>query len=151
MVLTSGWPSCFEAVREAVDVSKVLIITTSLRARSNTDILAGRLIAGAKDAGHEAEQISLKGKEIKFCIGCLACQKTRRCVLKDDAVPVRHLFCSYVPFTLAGERLRGRFFTLFVRFYSHFLWKSRNFVFFMLAFFRSLCDNRSRIAWEADP
>lgn len=116
MVLTSGWPSCFEAVREAVDVSKVLIITTSLRARSNTDILAGRLIAGAKDAGHEAEQISLKGKEIKFCIGCLACQKTRRCVLKDDAVPVRHLFCSYVPFTLAGERLRGRFFHAFCPF-----------------------------------
>jgi hypothetical protein len=24
-------------------------------------------------------------------------------------------------------------------------------VFFMLAFFRSLCDNGSRIAWEADP
>ena len=65
-------------------MSKVLVITTSLRAKSNTDILAGRLIAGARDAGHAVERISLKGKEIKFCVGCLACQKTQKCVLKDD-------------------------------------------------------------------
>ena len=69
-------------------MSKVLVITTSLRAKSNTDILAQRLIAGAKDAGHEVEQISLRGKEIKFCIGCLACQRTQKCVLKDDAVQI---------------------------------------------------------------
>ena len=69
-------------------MSKVLVITTSLRAKSNTDILAQRLIAGAKDAGHEVEQISLRGKEIKFCIGCLACQRTQKCVLKDDAVRI---------------------------------------------------------------
>ncbi len=69
-------------------MSKVLVITTSLRAKSNSDILAARLIAGAKDAGHEVERISLKGKEIKFCIGCLACQKTQKCVLKDDAVQI---------------------------------------------------------------
>ena len=66
-------------------MSKVLVITTSLRARSNSDILAERLIAGAKDAGHEVEQISLKGKEIKFCIGCMACQKTQKCIQKDDS------------------------------------------------------------------
>ena len=32
-------------------MSKVLIITTSLRARSNSDILAERVAAGARDAG----------------------------------------------------------------------------------------------------
>ena len=67
-------------------MSKVLVITTSLRAKSNTDILAERLIAGARDAGHEVETISLKGKTIKFCIGCMACQKTQKCIQKDDAV-----------------------------------------------------------------
>ena len=67
-------------------MSKVLVITTSLRAESNSDILAERLIAGAKDAGHEVEHISLKGKEIRFCIGCLNCIDTQKCVLKDDAV-----------------------------------------------------------------
>lgn len=66
-------------------MSKVLVITTSLRAGSNSDTLAERLATGAKDAGHEVETISLKGKKIGFCIGCFACQKTLRCFQKDDA------------------------------------------------------------------
>ena len=66
-------------------MSNVLVISTSLRAKSNSDILAEHLIAGAKDAGHQVEQISLKDKTIGFCKGCLACQKTQKCVLKDDA------------------------------------------------------------------
>ena len=66
-------------------MSSILVITTSLRAKSNSDILADRLVAGARDAGNQVEQISLKGKTIGFCRGCLACQKTQACVLKDDA------------------------------------------------------------------
>ena len=53
-------------------MSKVLVISTSLRAKSNSDILTERLIAGATDAGHEVECVSLKGKTIQFCKGCLA-------------------------------------------------------------------------------
>ena len=63
---------------------KVLIISTSLRGGSNSDILARECEKGAKEAGHEVEYISLKGKEIKYCIGCLACQTKGVCVLKDD-------------------------------------------------------------------
>ncbi|MBP0986430.1 MAG: flavodoxin family protein, partial [Oscillospiraceae bacterium] len=69
-------------------MSRVLVISTSLRAKSNSDILTERLVAGAKDAGHEVEHISLKGKRIGFCIGCLACQKTQKCVIDDDAVMI---------------------------------------------------------------
>ena len=69
-------------------MSRVLVITTSLRAKSNSDILAEHLIAGARDAGHEVEHISLKDKTIGFCRGCLACQKTQKCVLKDDATMI---------------------------------------------------------------
>lgn len=69
-------------------MSKVLVITTSLRTKSNSDRLAEELIRGAREAGREVEHISLKGKEIKFCIGCLACQKTQKCVLKDDATEI---------------------------------------------------------------
>ena len=65
-------------------MSSVLVISTSLRAKSNSDILTESLIKGAQDAGHEVEHISLKGKELKFCIGSLVCQKTQKCVLKDD-------------------------------------------------------------------
>lgn len=63
---------------------KVLIISTSLRAGSNSEILAKECEKGAKEAGHEVEFISLKGKDIKYCIGCLACQSSGGCVLKDD-------------------------------------------------------------------
>ena len=78
-------------------MSKVLVITTSLRTKSNSDILAESLIKGAQDAGHEVEHISLKGKELKFCIGCLACQKTQKCVLKDDAVWIAEKVKTRIP------------------------------------------------------
>lgn len=52
---------------------KVLIISTSLRTGSNSDILAKEFERGAKDAGHEVEYISLKDKNISFCKGCLDC------------------------------------------------------------------------------
>ena len=46
----------------------VLIISTSLRGGSNSDILAKECEKGAMEAGHEVEYISLKGKEIKYCL-----------------------------------------------------------------------------------
>ena len=69
-------------------MSKILVITTSLRAGSNTDRLAEEMINGAKGAGNQVEHISLKDKELHFCRGCLACQKTQKCVIKDDAVTI---------------------------------------------------------------
>ncbi len=64
----------------------VLIITASLRPNSNSDALAAAFAEGAKEAGNAVETVSLKGKTIRFCIGCLACQKTQKCVIPDDAV-----------------------------------------------------------------
>lgn len=64
---------------------KVLVISTSLRARSNSEALAEAFARGAADAGHEVENVSLRSKDIAFCKGCLACQKTLRCVIADDA------------------------------------------------------------------
>ena len=64
---------------------KVLIISTSLRNGSNSEILAKEVEKGAKEAGHDVEFVSLKDKEIKFCKGCLACQKLGHCVIDDDA------------------------------------------------------------------
>lgn len=67
---------------------KVLIISTSLRGGSNSEILAKECEKGAKDAGHDVEYISLKGKDIKFCIGCLACHSRGNCVLDDDVAQI---------------------------------------------------------------
>ena len=63
----------------------VLVISTSLRSTSNSDALAREFARGAAVAGHSVEVVSLRGKKIEFCRGCLACQKTQKCVIKDDA------------------------------------------------------------------
>lgn len=65
-------------------MSKVLIISTSLRGGSNSEYLARECEKGARETGHDVEFICLKGKEIQYCIGCLSCQKTGKCVIKDD-------------------------------------------------------------------
>ncbi len=63
----------------------VLILSTSPRKGGNSDILADEFERGARDAGCRTEKISLRDKTIGFCKGCLACQKTQRCVIRDDA------------------------------------------------------------------
>lgn len=65
-------------------MKKVIVISTSLRRGSNSDMLADQFIAGAESAGHKVEKISLLGKNIQFCKGCLGCQKLGRCVINDD-------------------------------------------------------------------
>lgn len=69
-------------------MKKVLIISTSLRNNSNSDILARECERGARDAGLDVDYVSLKGKEIKYCIGCMSCQKTNKCVLNDDVADI---------------------------------------------------------------
>ncbi|MCR5346607.1 MAG: flavodoxin family protein [Fretibacterium sp.] len=64
---------------------KVLIISTSIRNNSNSEALAEAFARGAKDAGNEVEIVSLRGKDITFCKGCLACQRVGHCVIQDDA------------------------------------------------------------------
>ena len=63
---------------------KVLVISSSLRANSNSDALADAFAAGAAEAGHQVEKISLRGKKMAFCQGCMACMKLGRCVIDDD-------------------------------------------------------------------
>ena len=63
----------------------MLIISTSPRRGGNSDSLADAFAQGAREAGHTVEQISLSDKTIGFCKGCLVCQKTQRCVIRDDA------------------------------------------------------------------
>lgn len=66
-------------------MKNVLIISSSLRRGSNSEALAEEFARGAADAGNKVELISLRNKDIRFCCGCLACQKTQKCVITDDA------------------------------------------------------------------
>lgn len=66
-------------------MKKILVISTSLRPHSNSEALADEFARGAADSGHKVEKITLRDKDIRFCKGCLACQKTQRCIINDDA------------------------------------------------------------------
>ena len=63
---------------------KIVVISTSIRANSNSEALAKSFADGASYAGNEVEFITLKDKQIVFCKGCLVCQQTGNCVIKDD-------------------------------------------------------------------
>ena len=65
-------------------MKRVIVLSTSLRRGSNSDMLADRFVEGALSAGNDVEKVSLVGKDIQFCRGCFACQKLGRCVIKDD-------------------------------------------------------------------
>mgnify|MGYP005770809571 CR=1 FL=1 len=64
---------------------KILVLSTSPRKGGNSEALADEFVRGAQEAGHSVEKITLYNKTIGFCKGCLSCQNTRRCVIRDDA------------------------------------------------------------------
>ena len=66
---------------------KVLVISTSMRQKGNSDLLADEFIKGAEAAGHTVEKVTLYDKATHFCTGCLACQNLKQghCVVNDDA------------------------------------------------------------------
>jgi len=63
----------------------ILVISTSPRKGGNSETLADALIRGAEEAGNRVEKVCLYDKTIGFCKGCLACLKSHRCVIHDDA------------------------------------------------------------------
>lgn len=65
-------------------MKKVLIISASPRKQGNSDILCHRFMQGAKESGHDVEQIYLYDKKIGFCRACYACFKSGECILRDD-------------------------------------------------------------------
>ena len=63
---------------------RVLGISTSPRARSNSDALLRRALDGAESTGAEVEYLRLADFNIGPCIECNACYKTGVCAVRDD-------------------------------------------------------------------
>lgn len=63
---------------------KVLGIVCSPRKGGNTEILVQEALAGAQTRGAETELLTIWDKNIKPCDGCLSCEKTGECHIKDD-------------------------------------------------------------------
>ena len=66
-------------------IKRILVLSTSPRIGGNSETLADVFIKGAEEAGHETKKICLYDKKIEFCKGCLGCQTTGKCILRDDA------------------------------------------------------------------
>ncbi len=104
-----------------------MVISTSLRNNSNTDILADEFIRGAISSGHEVEKIFLRDKKINFCVDCDICQNTQRCVLRDDADEIvkkihkAEVIVFAAPVYFGG--VSGQMQTLLDRTYPLFPWK----------------------------
>ena len=62
----------------------ILILSTSPRRKGNSAALAEAFAEGAHEAGNHAEVVTLCDMKLEFCRGCLACQKTGRCIINDD-------------------------------------------------------------------
>ena len=54
------------------------------RKGKSTDKMIDSVLSGLNDNGHTTEKISLYDYDIKPCTGCCSCEKTRKCVIKDD-------------------------------------------------------------------
>ena len=63
---------------------KVLGIVCSPRKGGNTEILVQEALAGAQTRGAETELLTIWDKDIRPCDGCLSCEKTGECHIKDD-------------------------------------------------------------------
>lgn len=61
----------------------ILIITSSLREQSNSNLLAEALKKGAEENQNNVEIISLKENRIAPCVGCGSCQVHGECFMKD--------------------------------------------------------------------
>ena len=65
-------------------MKKILVIRGGGRPKGNTACLVEYFAAGAREAGHQVEVVSLLDKEVKGCLGCNACRYGKPCVQKDD-------------------------------------------------------------------
>ena len=62
----------------------VLAIYGSPRRNGNTATLLDEFVRGARDAGAEVTKLYLMDYNFKPCIECRQCDRTGRCVVKDD-------------------------------------------------------------------
>lgn len=63
---------------------KIIVVSSTFRRHGNSDILADEFARGAAESGNDVKRINLREIQLKFCIGCLACLKTGKCVQKDS-------------------------------------------------------------------
>ena len=66
----------------------VLVFLGSPRKGGNSEVLTEALLEGVRQAGGEPEIIRLCDLKISPCLSCGGCDKTGKCVVKDDMIPL---------------------------------------------------------------
>ena len=69
-------------------MAKIVFLSGSPREDGNTKQLLALCEQEAKKQGLGSVLLSLAGKDIKGCIGCMKCKETGDCILKDDLQPI---------------------------------------------------------------
>lgn len=65
----------------------IVAFNGSPRRRGNTSLLLHELLRGAQDAGARTEEIIAEELNLKYCKGCLRCNRLQRCSIQDDDWP----------------------------------------------------------------
>jgi len=65
----------------------IIAFNGSPRRRGNTSRLLHELLRGAQDAGARTEEIIAEELNLKYCKGCLRCNRLQRCSIPDDDWP----------------------------------------------------------------
>ena len=68
---------------------KIVVLEGSPNKNGSSDLLAGRFIEGAREAGHTVEVIDAAHSNIRPCTGCIRCGYEGPCVQKDDVEGIR--------------------------------------------------------------
>lgn len=70
------------------NIMDVLAFLGSPRKKGNSEVLTQELLEGVRQAGGSPEIIRLCDLKISPCISCGGCDKTGRCVVEDDMIPL---------------------------------------------------------------
>ncbi|MBN2655044.1 MAG: flavodoxin family protein [Nitrospirae bacterium] len=63
---------------------KLIALNGSPRSGGNTDLLLQEAVRAARDSGAETEVFNLNSMAIRPCQDCGLCEKSGRCIIKDD-------------------------------------------------------------------
>lgn len=64
-------------------MKNIVIINSTYRKGGNSEALAAQFAKGATESGNRVQTIDLRTLEPKFCVGCLSCLKTGKCIHSD--------------------------------------------------------------------
>lgn len=65
-------------------MKNVVVINSTPRKGGNSEVLAQKFAEGAAAAGHTVRIVNVRDLSLKFCIGCMTCQKKKcDCILSD--------------------------------------------------------------------